>query len=100
MPSLKLNVPHQLSQEEALSRIKNLLTKVKQEQQDKISNLKEEWKDDTGNFEFTAMGFDLSGAIKVQPSHIEIDANVPFAVTLFKGKIQEMIDKKAKELLS
>ena len=100
MPSLKMNIPHQLSQEEALSRIKTLLTKVKQEQQDKITNIKEDWKDDTGNFEFTAMGFDLSGIIKVQDDHINIDAKVPFAVSLFKGKIEELIDKKAKELLS
>jgi Putative polyhydroxyalkanoic acid system protein (PHA_gran_rgn) len=100
MASLKMNIPHQLTQQEALLRIKSLLSKLQQEQNDKISNVKEDWKDETGKFQFTTMGFDLSGLITVQPSSIDIDATVPFAVSLFKGKIMEIIDKKTKELLS
>lgn len=100
MASLKMNIPHQLSKEEALSRIKNLLGKLKQEQKDKISNVTENWKEDTGNFRFTTYGYDLSGVIKVQSSGIDIDANIPFAVALFKGTIKEIIDKKTRELLS
>jgi Putative polyhydroxyalkanoic acid system protein (PHA_gran_rgn) len=100
MASLKMNIPHKLSQEEALSRIKGLLGKLKQEQKDKISDVKEEWHGETGNFQFTAQGFDLSGVIHVQPSSIDIDANVPFAVSLFQGKIKQLINEKARELLS
>jgi hypothetical protein len=99
MTSLKMNIPHQLSQEEALLRIKHLLGKLKQEQKDKISNVTEDWKDETGNFGFTTYGYDLSGIIKVQPDSIDIDANVPFAISIFKGKIKEIIDKKTRELL-
>ena len=100
MSSLNINIPHQLSQEEALSRIKNLLGKLKEEQKDKVSNVTEEWKGDTGNFSFTTYGYDLSGSIKVHPSSIDIDATVPFAIALFKGTIKEIIDKKTRALLS
>ncbi|MCW3089928.1 MAG: hypothetical protein JWP81_997 [Ferruginibacter sp.] len=100
MASLKFSIPHQLPQEEALSRIKGLIGKLKQEQKDKVTNVKEDWKDETGNFEFTAQGYDLSGVIMVNPSRIDIDAKVPFAVSLFKGKIKDLIEKKAKELLA
>jgi hypothetical protein len=88
MASLKMSIPHQLTQQEALNRIKHLLAKLQQEQKDKISNVKEDWNGETGNFQFTAKGFDLSGVIKVQPSSIDIDATVPFAVSLFKEQIK------------
>ena len=100
MASFKMNIPHQLSQEEALFRIKNLLGKMKLEQKDKISNLQEDWNGETGNFQFTTFGYDLSGVIKVQDSSIDIDAKIPAAVALFKGTIKDLIDKKARELLS
>ena len=100
MASLKFEIPHQLSQEEALTRIKKLLGNLKRDQQDKISNVKEQWNNETGNFEFTAMGFDLSGVINVNADSISIDAKVPLAVTPFKGAIKQVIEKKARELLS
>ena len=100
MPSLKMKVPHGLAQPEALTRIKNLLNTLKREQNDKISNVKESWTDESGNFQFTAQGFNIAGVIHVHPSSIDINADVPFAVSLFKGKIKKLIEEKAKELLS
>ncbi len=100
MASLKIDIPHELSQAEALLRIRKLLSKVQQEQKEYISNVKEEWEGQKGNFEFNAKGFDLSGTIDVQPGNIYIDASVPFAVSLFKSKIKEIINEKAKELLA
>jgi hypothetical protein len=100
MASLKMNIPHHLPQQEALTRIKQMLGKLQQEQKDKISNIKEEWQGDTGNFEFSAQGFELSGIITVNLHSIDIDATLPFAVSLFKGKIKELIESKTKELLS
>lgn len=100
MASLKMNIPHQLSREDALSRVRELLGKLKEEQKGKISNVKESWNGDTGNFQFTAQGFDLSGIIRVNPSSVDIDADLPFALTFFKGTIKDVITKKADELLS
>ena len=100
MASLTMNIPHELSQQEALTRIKGMLQKLKEEQKDMITNMKEDWKGETGNFEFTAKGFDLSGIITVQPSSVDIDAKLPFALSFFKGQIKQVIEGKAKELLS
>jgi hypothetical protein len=99
MSSLSLNIPHNLSKEEALDRIKKLLGNVKKEQADQISNVKEEWKGDTGTFNFTIKGFDLSGNIRVNASSVDINGNVPFAISLFKGKIKSIIHEKAAALL-
>lgn len=100
MPSLSMNIPHQLPKEEALNRIKGLLNTLKKEQADTITNVREEWKDDTGEFAFRAKGFDLSGLIQVTSSGVDINAKVPFAVSLFSGKIKSLIGEKAKALLN
>jgi hypothetical protein len=100
MSTLKLNIPHSLSEEEALDRIKKLLGNLKEEQKDKISNVKESWHDNKGAFSFTAKGFDLSGHIQVNASDIQISSRLPFAVSLFKNQISNLIQEKAKELLA
>jgi hypothetical protein len=100
MSSIKINIPHQLSQEEALKRVKGLIGKFKTELGDSISNVSEEWEGETGQFGFSARGFDISGLIRVNDTSLDIDAKVPFAVSLFKGKIKQVIQEKASELLS
>ena len=99
MSALNLNIPHNLPQEEALARIKNLLTKLKEEQKDTISNVQENWQGNKNNFSFKAKGFDLSGNIIVNASDVEINSQLPFAVSLFKGAISDLVTKKTKELL-
>lgn len=100
MSALNINIPHHLPKEEALSRIKGLLQQVKEEQANIVSNVKESWQGDKGAFSFSAMGFDLSGLIDVKDNGIEINADLPFVVSLFKGKIKEVITEKATQLLS
>ena len=100
MSSINLNIPHSLSQEEALNRIKGMLTKVKQEHSDRIAGVQEDWTGNTGNFQFTIQGFDLSGMIQVNPSNVEITGKLPFALSFFKGKIAQLISEKATEILA
>lgn len=100
MSKLKLSIPHNLSANEALNRIRTMLTTVKEEQKDKISDLQENWEGNSGNFRFKAMGFDLAGKIDVTSSSVDIDAGLPMALSLFKGTIAGMIEQKAKKLLS
>lgn len=100
MSALNLNIPHNLAKEEAVARIKNLLGSLKEEHKDNFSNLKEKWEGDTASFSFTAKGFDLAGNIIVNDNNVEINSKLPFAVSLFKGMISEMITRQAKALLA
>lgn len=72
MAKLELNINHILSQDEALSRIKNLLCKTKKEHVNDISELRETWKDNVGKFSFKAKGFVISGTLTVNKSSIYI----------------------------
>lgn len=100
MSSLNLNIQHNLSKEEALSRIKNLLAKLKEDQKDVVTDVQENWQDNKGSFSFKAKGFNLAGDIVVNDGNVEINSDLPFAVSFFKGAISDMITKKTKELLS
>ena len=100
MSSLKLSIPHQLSQDEALTRIKGMIEKLKTDQKDKINDVKEEWSGNKGHFQFSARGFDLSGDIAVQASSVDIELKLPFAVSLFQGQIKQIITDKASEILA
>jgi hypothetical protein len=100
MSDLNLNIPHNLSSEEALTRIKKLLTNLREEHKDLIDGAQEEWEGNSGKFGFSVKGFDLGGVIEVNPSSVDINAKLPFAVSLFKGKIAQVITDKAKELLA
>lgn len=99
MANFDMSIPHQLSQDDALKRIQRALSEIKKEHGDKVSNLKENWNGNTGEFSLTVMGFDVSGKLVVNPASIDMDAELPFAASLFKGKIKSLIGDKAGELL-
>lgn len=100
MPSLEMSMPHQLSKEEARRRIQELLPKMKSDYADQIKDLHEEWNGDTGKFSFSVMGFAVSGTLTVNEASVDLDGNLPFAATFFKGKIKSVIQEKAQEVLA
>ena len=100
MANLEMEIPHSLSQEEAVIRIKNMLTGLKNDHGDKISDLKEDWNGNVGTFSFTAQGFDIAGTLTVHPSTVELKGKLPFAVSLFKGAITKTIYEQASRVLS
>ncbi len=99
MAQIHILVKHKLTQAEALKRIKKLLKEVKDEYGDKISDLKEIWKGNDGEFSFKAMRYDISGTLEVTEKHAELNGEIPWSLGLFKGKIRNMIRERAQELL-
>lgn len=100
MAKLDIAIPHNLPQEEALTRIQGLLEQLRREQAGTISEVNERWSGNEGEFSFSAKGFDLSGKITVEKNQVNINGQLPFALSFFKGKISEVIREKAGELLS
>lgn len=100
MSSIQVTVHHKLTEHEAMSRIKQLLTKLKNENANRISDIQEEWHARHGKFHFNIQGFNISGTVDLHPGAIEIHGKLPLALTLFKGKIKEVIKDRAQELLA
>jgi hypothetical protein len=99
MPSIKMSVPHNLSSETALERLKNMTEQIKKQYGNMVQNLKESWAGNTGAFSFTVMGFDISGNVHVEDREVNMEGQIPFAALAFKGKIESVIRDKMTELL-
>jgi hypothetical protein len=100
MPNLNISIPHKLSQDEALRRIKDAIAKAKVQYTGKIEDLQENWNGSVGTFSGSAMAQAVSGTITVNPSEVVLDLALPFAATFFKGKIEADIRAFTAGLLS
>ena len=100
MPSIKISIPHKLGADEAKKRIKNLISDAQQQLGNKVSDVKESWTDNRGDFSFRAMGFSVSGTLKVEPTTADLEINLPFAALPLKGRVEKEISNRAKELLA
>jgi|SRR5271168_5005120 len=100
MPNLNVAIPHNLSQDEALKRIKDAIAQAKAEHSDSIKDLQENWNGSVGTFSGSAMGQTASGTVTVNASEIVFDLALPFAASFFKGKIEAGIREFTTKLLS
>jgi hypothetical protein len=100
MPTIKVAVPHSLSPDEAVRRIKNLVRDIKAQFADKVSDVTEEWTGSNGEFGFKVMGFDISGTVQVHVREVQIQSSLPFAAMPFKGRIEGIIQERARQLLA
>ncbi len=98
MPKSTVTVHHSLGKEEALNRIKNILVTAKEQHGDRISDLQEHWTQDGGTFSFRAMGFKISGSLKVTDHEVAITGEYPFAAVPFKGTIESTLRERAERL--
>jgi len=65
MPDVKVSVPFQIQQDEALNRVKARLTEIKTQYGNMVSNLTENWNGYVGTFSGSARGFSVSGTVTV-----------------------------------
>jgi hypothetical protein len=100
MPSLNVTVPHPFSQEEATDRLKRLLEMAKARNEGKVSNLVEEWTGNQLKFGFSTFGFNVSGAMDVEPQAVKIQATIPIAAMMFKGKIEQTLRDELTRVLT
>lgn len=100
MPNISISVPHRLSQQEAATRIKNLIEKVRGQFDDRASNVEESWQGYTGTYSFEVMGFAVSGKLQVGASDVTMESKFPFAALPFKGKIEKTVRENLEELLA
>lgn len=100
MATLNIKIPHKLTQDEALKRIKTLLSDTKEKYGDVIKDVEEKWKDTKGEFSFSVQGYKISGTILVTSSEVTLTGELPWALSLFKGKIEKIITERAYDLLA
>jgi hypothetical protein len=100
MPRLTLAVSHSLGLEEATRRLKDKFAAAKAEHHARVSNLREEWRDNTLSFALQAMGLGVSGTVAVEADQVKFDAELPFAASFFKGAIEQRLRQEVSTLLA
>lgn len=100
MPAIKVSIPHKLGADEAKRRISHLISDAKAKFGNMVSDVQENWVQNVGHFRFNAMGFPVSGTLDVQPAVVNVEIQLPFAALPFKGRVENEISTRARELLA
>lgn len=99
MPSLAVQVSHELPISDAIARLQNFLEEVRRDHGDRVSNVRGEWTDETLQFGFVAMGMQINGHLVVSTQEVSVNGNLPFAAALFRGMIEQTIRTELEKLL-
>ena len=99
MSQINIEISHKLEQAEALRRIKGISALLKKQYAEKISNLNERWDNNFGKLNLVVMGHTVSLSINVTKTSVGLNADLPFAASFFKGKIENVVREKLALLL-
>lgn len=100
MPKFGVNVPHQLSREDAKSRLVRFVEMLQTNFQGKVSDVNQSWEGDTLKFSFKTFGIQLAGGIEVTDDALKLDGDLPFAAMMFKGKIESDIREQLERIVA
>ncbi len=100
MPTINIAVAHRLTQAEASARVQKLLSEVKTQYGEQISDLREAWEGDVGKFSFQAMGMPVSGTVTATAAQVDLALQLPFAAMMFSGAIETLLRTRTEALLA
>jgi hypothetical protein len=100
MGQLSLDIPHELTQDEAARRLKEKFAAARAEHQSRVSDFREEWLGHTFSFAFKAMGMAVSGTVAVEPKLVRLAATLPMAAMFFRNAIEERIRAEVGTMLA
>ena len=100
MPSVSVQVAHQLGQAGARAALENFMTANQDEVNQKISDLQKTWNGNILDYAFKAMGMKISGTLDVQPDSVKVVTQLPLAAMLFKGMVEAQMRENLTKLLN
>jgi hypothetical protein len=100
MSKVNVSVPYQISQDEALRRIRARIEEAKAQAGNTVTNLQENWNGFVGTFSGSTRGATISGSITVNPAVVTVEIPLPFIAFPFKGQIETGIRNELTTLLA
>ncbi len=95
MPKINLEIPHQLTAEEARSRLERFTESLPKDQ---VSDLEQNWNENTLTFGFKTFGIKIGGDITTENEKLLVCVDLPFSAMMFKGKIETEMKKQLERL--
>ena len=99
MNTVDIKVPHSISPEEALRRIKELVTNLQREHSANVKNVKEKWTGQEGSVSFSVKGMSVAAKIYVGVDTVRVSSRLPFLLSFYRNKITKTIWEKGTEIL-
>ncbi len=100
MPKMNLTIPHTLTQEEAITKIKSFMKSNKESMEAQVKDVSHQWEAETLTFAFKTMGMKISGTMTVHEDNVGIRCDLPFSAMMFKGKIESTVTEQLGKLLA
>src|SRR4051812_20907923 len=100
MPKFGVRVPHNLTKDEARSRLERFIEMLEAKFANQVGDLQQSWDGDTLKFHFKTYGIPLNGGITVADKELNLAGDIPFAAMMFKGKIESEIREQLEKLVA
>ena len=100
MPSIKVSVPHKLTTDEALSRVKKAADSIVASQGHRASKLEGHWEGKTGSYHVVAFGIAASFRLAANSDDVTVTAGLPFFAVPFFGYIKSELKNRLKKILA
>ncbi|MEC9095535.1 MAG: polyhydroxyalkanoic acid system family protein [Planctomycetota bacterium] len=100
MPGFLTAVDHSLGQTEAQTRVTTFLDQIQNQYQDMVSSWSGEWEENNLNFELLAMNMKVTGVLEVTDDAVIVGGSIPFAMMMFKGKLEKTMQEELRKLLA
>lgn len=94
-----MSVPHSLPQDEALLRVRNLLTETRRLHGSEITDVSEEWKGSRCRFRLKMWVFTFSGTIDVGSESVDIRGRLPAGTGRYAERATAVIEQRLHLLL-
>jgi hypothetical protein len=99
VPKFKIDVPHELSGEEAHDRLRRFSESMHAKYGDQVKDMHQTWEDNVLSFGFKTLGVRIDGKIAVEEDKLTVAGDLPFAAMMFKGKIESEIRQQLERLV-
>lgn len=99
MPKMNVEVPHQLTADEAKSRLERKAEFLESRFGDQVKDMTQSWVGNVLNFGFKTMGMRFDGSVGVEDQRVVVNGDIPFAAMMFKGKIESEIRQQLEQIL-
>jgi len=99
MNTIDIKLPHAIPPDEALRRIKELVTTLQHEHSTNIKNVKEKWTGHEGSLSFSVKRISVAAKIYVGVDTVRVSSRLPFVLSFYRNRITKKIWEKGTELL-
>jgi len=97
--TLRISIPHRLTPQEVRARLEKGLTDFRGSSFSKSATLSENWQGDSLHLEARAMGQTINGRVHIQPTTVDVEVDLPWALAMLAGKITKGIETEGRKML-